>query len=108
MGRYQGMDVKMCTPDELKELYPFLETHDLEGGMYDPYDGDIDPAQLTQALAKGSRDMGAKIIRFCPVTGVRRADGEWAVETEQGEIRCQYVVNAAGYRAGENRRDVRA
>ncbi len=101
MGRYQGMDVRMCTNDELKELYPFLETHDLEGGMYDPYDGDIDPAQLTQALAKGSRDLGAKIIRFCPVTGVRRADGEWVIETGQGDIRCQYVVNAAGYRAGE-------
>jgi dimethylglycine dehydrogenase len=101
MGRYQGMNVKMCTTDELKELYPFLETHDLEGGLYDPYDGDIDPAQLTQALANGARDLGAKVIRFCPVTGVRRKDGEWVIETGQGEIRCQNVVNAAGYRAGE-------
>ena len=66
MGRYQGMDTHMCTVDDLKKYYPFLETHDLEGGMYDPNDGDIDPAQLTQALAKGARDLGAKIIRFCP------------------------------------------
>ena len=51
---------------------PFIETHDLKGALYDPNDGDIDPAQLTQALAKGARDMGAKIVRFCPVTGVRR------------------------------------
>ena len=101
MGRYQGMDIEMCSTDDLKNRYPFLETHDLKGGLYDPYDGDIDPAQLTQALAKGARDMGANIIRFCPVTGVRRDNDDWVVETEQGEIRCEYVVNAAGYRAQE-------
>ena len=101
MGRYQGMDIEVVGADELKNRYPFLETHDLLGGLYDPYDGDIDPAQLTQALAKGARDMGAKIIRFCPVTGVRRENGEWVVETAKGEIRCEYVVNAAGYYARE-------
>jgi dimethylglycine dehydrogenase len=56
-------------------------------------------AQLTQALAKGARDLGAKIHRFCPATGVRRENGEWIVHTEKGEIRCEYVVNAAGYYA---------
>ena len=100
MGRYQGMDVRICGVDELKELYPYLETHDLAGGLHDPCDGDIDPAQLTQALAKGARNLGATVVRFCPVTGVRR-DSEWVVETTHGTIRCQYVVNAAGYRAGE-------
>ena len=101
MGRYQGLDVSMVSVADLKERYPFLETHDLAGGLYDPYDGDIDPAQLTQALAKGARDLGAKIVRFCPATGVRRDGGEWIVETPQGEIRCEYIVNAAGYRAQE-------
>jgi dimethylglycine dehydrogenase len=101
MGRYQGMDIEMCGTGDLKARYPFLELHDLKGGLYDPYDGDIDPAQLTQALAKGARDMGAKIVRFCPATGVRRENGEWIVETAQGEIRCEKVVNAAGYRAQE-------
>ena len=101
MGRYQGMDVSMVSVGDLKDRYPFLETHDLAGGLYDPYDGDIDPAQLTQALAKGARDLGAKIVRFCPATGVRREGGEWIVETPQGEIRCETVVNAAGYRAQE-------
>ena len=43
--------------------------------------------------------MGAKIIRFCPVNGARRENGEWVIETEKGEIRCDYVVNAAGYYA---------
>lgn len=101
MGRYQGMDIEMLDLADLKQRYPFMETHDLAGGLYDPYDGDIDPAQLTQALAKGARDLGARIVRFCPVTNVRREGGEWVIETEKGEVRCEYVVNAAGYRAQE-------
>lgn len=101
MGRYQGMDLDIMSPDEMRSKYPFLETHDLTGALYDPYDGDIDPAQLTQALAKGARDMGAKIIRFCPVTAARRENGEWVLTTPLGEIRCEYVVNAAGYYARE-------
>ena len=99
MGRYQGMDLDILGLDEIKARYPFIETHDLHGALYDPNDGDIDPAQLTQALAKGARDLGATILRFCPATGVRRENGEWVVQTDQGEIRCDYVVNAAGYYA---------
>lgn len=101
MGLYQGMAIEVISPDEIKARYPFIETHDLQGALYDPNDGDIDPAQLTQALAKGARDLGQKIVRFCPVTAVRREKGEWIVSTPQGEIRCEYVVNAAGYRAAE-------
>jgi len=99
MGRYQGMGLEMMTNAEMKEKYPFLETHDLMGGMYDPDDGDIDPAQLTQALAKGARQLGAQILRFTPATGVSRDNGEWIVHTEKGDIRCESVVNAAGYYA---------
>lgn len=99
MGRYQGMDITIETPAEAQKRYPFLELHDLEGALYDPYDGDMDPSQLTQALAKGARDMGAQILRFTPATGVRRDGGEWVVQTEKGEIRCEFVVNAAGYYA---------
>ncbi len=101
MGRYQGMDLDILSPDEMRGKYPFLETHYLTGALYDPYDGDIDPAQLTQALAKGARDMGAKIFRFCPATGARREGDEWVISTPQGEIRCEKVVNAAGYYARE-------
>ncbi len=101
MGRYQGMDIDILEPGEVRGRYPFMETHDLTGVLYDPYDGDIDPAQLTQAFAKGARDMGAKIVRFCPVMGVRRDKDEWVVTTPQGEVRCEYVVNAAGYYARE-------
>ncbi|MCP4196053.1 MAG: FAD-dependent oxidoreductase, partial [Proteobacteria bacterium] len=100
MGRYQGIPMEIWTPQEAKARYPFLETHDLEGILYDPTDGDIDPAQLTQALAKGARDLGARILRFTPAVGVTQQDDDsWVVHTEKGDIACEYVVNAAGYYA---------
>ena len=99
MGRYQGMDLDLLAPGDIRSKYPFLETHDLTGALYDPYDGDIDPAQLTQALAKGARLLGARIERFCPVTGVRRDGGDWVLSTPKGEVRCEVVINAAGYYA---------
>ncbi len=100
MGRYQGIDMAMLTPAEAVEMYPFMETHDLHSVLFDPTDGDIDPAQLTQALAKGARDLGAQIIRFCPATGVtQKPDGTWIVHSEKGDIACDFVVNAAGYYA---------
>ena len=101
MARHIGIDMSILDNDELKKLYPFLETHDLVGGIFDPLDGDIDPAQLTQALAKAARDLGASILRFAPVISVSRKNGEWHVQTPQGTVRCEYVVNAAGYRANE-------
>jgi len=99
MGRYQGLDMPILTPDEMKTHHPFMETHDLAGGMWDPLDGDIDPAQLTQAMAKGARDAGARIERFCPATGIDRDGDEWIVKTDKGDIRCEFVVNCAGYYA---------
>lgn len=99
MGRYQGMDIEILSNEDTQKRYPFLETHDMEGSLYDPHDGDIDPAQLTQALAKGARDMGQKILRFTPATGVTRDGNEWIVHTDKGDIRCEFVVNAAGYYA---------
>ena len=99
MGRYQGMSLETIGLEEIKAKYPFIETHDIEGALFDPADGDIDPAQLTQALAKGARQMGAKILRFTPATGVSRRGDEWIVHTEKGDIACEKVVNAAGYYA---------
>ena len=99
-ARAMGLPLEMIGIDEVKNYNPFVETHDLSAVLWDPLDGDIDPAQLTQALAKGARDLGARIERFCPATGVTQADnGEWIVHTEKGDIRCEKVVNAAGYYA---------
>ncbi len=99
MSRHLGLEIEILEPNEIKDYFPFMETHDLECAKWDPVDGDIDPAQLTQAFAKGARDLGAKIHRFCPATGVSRENGEWIVHTDKGDIRCEYVVNAAGYYA---------
>src|SRR5262249_30807787 len=72
------------------------------GGLHDPLDGDIDPSQLTQAFAKGACDLGAKIERGRRVTGIERTPtGEWRLHTDRGDATCEFLVNAAGYRAGE-------
>ena len=55
MGRHMGIEFEEMSNAEMKDIYPFLETHDLYGGQWDSLDGDIDPAQLTQAFAKGAR-----------------------------------------------------
>jgi dimethylglycine dehydrogenase len=99
MAAHMGLTMDICTPAQLQQHFPFMETHDLEGGLWDPLDGDIDPSQVTQALAKGARAHGATILRFTPATGVSRKNGEWIVHTDKGDIRCDYVVNAAGYYA---------
>ena len=102
MARHQGIEFELMTPAEMQAAHPFLEVHDIEGGVWDPTDGDIDPAQLTQALAKGARDLGQKIVRFAPVENVTRTpSGEWEVTTPLGKVTCEIVVNAAGYRAAE-------
>ena len=99
MGRYQGMDIEMMSVPDMKDAYPFMETHDLAGGLYDPDDGDIDPAQLTQALAKGARDMGAKDHAVLPRHWRPATATSGSCTPTKGDIRCEKVVNAAGYYA---------
>jgi dimethylglycine dehydrogenase len=102
MAAAQGLAFEILSPAEIKERHPFLETHDILGGLWDPDDGDIDPSQVTQALAKGARAAGAEIYRQNPVQGIARtASGEWRIETRDGPITAEIVVNAAGYRARE-------
>jgi dimethylglycine dehydrogenase len=103
MAKAQGLDYAMLTPSEIKDKYPIMELDDLVGGLWDAHDGDIDPSQLTQALAKGAKDMGAKVQRFNAVTAIRQLpSGEWEITTKNGtKITAEKVINAAGYRAGE-------
>jgi dimethylglycine dehydrogenase len=102
MARTQGVEFELIGPNEIKSRYPLIELDDIRGGLWDPYDGDIDPSQLTQAFAKGARDLGAEIYRFNPVTAIaQRSDGSWDVTTKNGVINAEIIVNAAGYRAGE-------
>ena len=102
MAKANGLDYEILSPAELKDRYPLIETHDLEGALWDPLDGDIDPSQLTQALAREARLLGATIRRHTRVTALaQRPNGEWLVTTDKGEITAEIVVNAAGFRAGE-------
>jgi dimethylglycine dehydrogenase len=103
MARANAMEYEVLTPGEIRAKHPFVTLDDLAGALWDPYDGDIDPAQLTQALAKGARDLGATIRRFTQVKALAQlSDGRWRVTTNKSEdIVADVVVNAAGYRAGE-------
>lgn len=94
-----GFDLRMLTPAEMDQMHPFWHPDDtVLGGILDPYEGDIDPSQLTQALAKGARDLGARVARFCPVTGIdRQANGEWLVTCAKVTIRAEVVINAGGF-----------
>ncbi|WP_417599893.1 GcvT family protein [Pararhodobacter oceanensis] len=94
-----GYDMAMVSPAEMDAMHPYFTSGDsIRGGIYDPYEGDVDPSQLTQALAKGARDLGAQIARFTTVTGITRTpSGEWDVATDKGNVRAEIVINAAGY-----------
>ncbi|MBC8130521.1 MAG: GcvT family protein [Rhizobiaceae bacterium] len=92
-----GVPVRMLTPEELKEIWPLCETDGILGAIQHPEDGYIQPADLTQALAKGARDFGAKIHRNTVVTAIEQlANGQWKVSTDQGDITCEHVVSATG------------
>ena len=102
MANAMGIGYEMLDTKEMKARHPFLEDHDLQGALWDPHDGDIDPSQLTQALASHARKAGAVIHRFTKVTDIERtASGEWNVKTDKGEVLAETVINAGGYRGAE-------
>lgn len=93
---------QLVSPDRVHELCPLLNMDGIIGGLYNPYDGHIDPYSLTQALATGSRRHGASLLSGAAVTGLTlREDGAWRVETPLGEVCAERVVNAAGFWARE-------
>ena len=99
-----GMDVEfeVLDADECARRHPLISTDNLLGGLWDPTDGHIDPAQLCQALARRARLAGAEVNRHTPVTGLtQHADSTWTVHTEKGDVKCEIVVNAGGYRCNE-------
>ncbi len=100
----RGMDVHFEVIDaaECARRHPLISTENLVGGLWDPLDGDIDPAQLCQSLARRARKAGAEVYRNTPVTGLtQHKDHSWTVHTEKGDIDCEVVVNAGGYRVNE-------
>ncbi|VVT25562.1 FAD-dependent oxidoreductase [Rhizobium sp. EC-SD404] len=92
-----GVPLKILTPEQLKEIWPLCETDGILGAIQHPDDGYIQPADLTQALAKGARDLGATIYRHTSVTAIEsQADGTWLVRTDKGDIVADHVVSATG------------
>ncbi|MGI9238128.1 MAG: FAD-dependent oxidoreductase, partial [Woeseiaceae bacterium] len=92
-----GIDVRFLTPDEILKLWPMCNIEGLVGGIVHPDDGYIQPADLTQALAKGARARGATIHRKTAVLNIEQtSSGAWLVQTDQGDITCEHVISATG------------
>ena len=92
-----GFRMQVVGVDEIKQINPFVNTDGVIAGAWTLDDGHVDPAGCCNAMAKGARDMGAKIIRRNRVLGINlMPSGEWQVVTEQGAIIAEHVVNAAG------------
>jgi dimethylglycine dehydrogenase len=87
---------------EAGKRHPLLQTEGLLGAWWDPLDGYIDPSGITHALARKAREAGATVHRFNPVENItRKPNGEFIVHTKNGDITCEKVVNATGYRVNE-------
>ncbi len=92
-----GVDVKFLSPDEIKEIWPLCNTDGLIGAIQHPEDGYIQPNDLTQALAKGARSLGAEIYRQTSVVGLeQQPDDSWIVKTDKGDIHADVIISCSG------------
>ena len=93
-----GLDCEVISPEETLKRMPQISSKDLFGGIYLPGDGQIDPYTVTTSMARFAKELGVEIYTHTRVTGIKlSARGEVeAVVTDQGEIRCEVIVNAAG------------
>ncbi len=92
-----GMEMHLIPPDEVKRMWPLMDTSDLIGASWLPTDGQASPSDIARSLAKGARMHGATLVEGVRVTGFRmEGDRIVAVETTQGEVLCEKVVNCAG------------
>jgi dimethylglycine dehydrogenase len=97
VARTIGVRVNLLTPDDVKAIWPLCETDGLIGAIQHPDDGYIQPADLTQAFARGARALGAEINRYTVVTAIEaQPSGEWLVRTDKGDIVAEHVVSATG------------
>lgn len=97
IGRLAGFEMHVIGPGEIERHHPFLDTSGVKAGALTLTDGHVDPASMTNAMAAGARARGVEIRRRCRVTAIAPTKrGEWNVETDQGAIVCEHVVNAAG------------
>lgn len=97
VGKLIGFECEVIDVDKIKQLNPWVNTDGVLAGAWTNEDGHVDPAGCCNALAKGARNMGTSIVTKNRVTDIKqRPSGEWEVFTEQGNVICELVVNAAG------------
>ncbi len=92
---------ELITPARAQELWPPMQVDDLLGAIWLPGDGKVNPADLTQSLARGARLRGATVVERVRVTGFDLADGPagrrvTGVQTDRGTVECETLVNCAG------------
>ena len=91
------LECELLTPDDVAKRVPILRTDDLVGGIWLPGDGTANPTDVTQSLAKGARQLGVQVFEGVRVTGIDQQDGRVSgVQTEDGGIEAEVVVNCAG------------
>lgn len=96
-ARSFGMEMELVSPAEVKRMWPLMDTSDLIGASWLPTDGQATPADITQSLAKGARMHGARVVEGVRVTGFRMGGNRIThVETTDGPVECETVVNCAG------------
>ena len=106
MARVHGVEANVIDPKRIAELHPLLNLDGVVGGVHMPLDGQGDPSNITQALARGATLKGARIVEGVKVTGVTKAGGRvTGVTTDRGEVAAEYVVNCAGMWARDFARD---
>ncbi len=97
MANAQGVDCEPLSPKQAGDKYPIMRTDDLVGAVWLPGDGKANPADITQALARGARTGGVRIFEKTRVTAVDTKDGRvTGVQTTEGPITAEIVVNCAG------------
>ena len=97
-----GLECELLTPAEAEERYPLIRTDDLVGALWLPGDGTANPTDVTQALARGARMRGARVLERTRVTGVLvDAGAVTGVRTEAGDVEAEFVVNCAGQWAAQ-------
>lgn len=96
-ARSFGLDMHLLSPPEAQELWPLMAIDDIVGAAYLPTDGQANPADITQALAKGARDAGIRIWEETETTGFEIESGRIrGVMTNRGRIECGAVICCAG------------
>ncbi len=91
------LDCELISPERAQELYPVMQVDDLKGAIWLPGDGRANPTDLTSALARGARDKGVTIRERTRVTAVTIKDNTvTGVQTDQGDVEAEIVVNCAG------------